>query len=377
MVWKVPLFDTDIGPEEIDAVTRVLKSGWLTMGEETKAFEEEFAAFIGVKYAFMVSNCTAALYLAHIILGASNDAEVVCPSLTFVATANSIIQTGARPVFADITSLDYWNISPEDIERKITQQTRGITVVHYAGWPCEMDEIIMIAREHGLYVVEDCAHSVGASYKRKMTGTIGDIGCFSFFSNKNLSTGEGGMVVTDRDDIAERIILLRSHGMTTLTLDRYKGHAFTYDVVAFGFNYRSSEINAAIGRVQLKKLISKNRRREEIAMHYNKYISQVEGISPPFQCIDTDIRPTYYIYPVLLDNGIDRDKIMDNMKQKGVQTSIHYRPIHTFSVYNPFARKYQLPLTDELRERILTLPLFPTMTDEQIHYVLESLAASI
>lgn len=373
MEWKIPFFDTEIGQEEVEAVTKVLKSGWLTMGENVSEFENEFSAYIGSKHAFMVSNCTAALHLAHHILGAQNGDEIVCPSLTFVASANSIIQTGASTVFADITSLDNFNISPEDIKNKISKKTKGITVVHYAGYPCDMDEIVSISKKYGLYIVEDCAHSPGALYKGKMAGNFGDVGCFSFFSNKNLTIGEGGMIVTNNDVLAERIKLLRSHGMTTLSIDRHKGHAFDYDVLEYGFNYRPCEINAALGRVQLSKLDANNKKREELVKRYCKSILQIEGITPLFQQVSYDIKPAFHIFPVLLDYGIDRSKLMSCMRDEGIQTSIHYRPIHTFSAYSRHGIGYELPKTEEVRNRILTLPLFPTMRMEQVNYVIDSL----
>jgi dTDP-4-amino-4,6-dideoxygalactose transaminase len=376
MEWKVPFFDADMGKEELTAVTRILNSGWLTMGEETSAFEQEFAAYLRVKHAFMVSNCTAALHLAHLIHGIGAGDEVICPSLTFVATANSIVYTGAKPVFADITSMDNFNISTEDIKKKINKKTKGITVVHYAGYPCAMNEVLKIARDHGLYIVEDCAHSPGASYKGRMTGTMGDIGCFSFFSNKNLSTGEGGMIVTNNDTIAEKLRLLRSHGMTTLTLDRYKGHSFTYDVLDFGFNYRSSELNAAIGRVQLAKLNIKNQKRKEITFKYIQRLSQEDRISIIFQHLDEDILPAYHLFPVLLEHDINREKVMQCLKDKGVQTSIHYRPIHTFTAYQRYNDTYTLPFIQAIKDRTFTLPLFPFMTETQIDYVVDSLKQS-
>ncbi|MCK4830652.1 DegT/DnrJ/EryC1/StrS family aminotransferase, partial [bacterium] len=221
MNWRVPLADIDLGQAEVNAAIKVLKSKWLTMGQITEGFERKFAKYLGVKYAFAVASGTAALHIAHQILGIAKGDEVICPSLTFVATANSILYTGATPVFADITSLDDLNVSPEDILDKISSNTKAITVVHYGGYPCNMDRIMQIAKKHKLYVIEDAAHASGAEYKGKKCGTIGDIGCFSFFSNKNMTTGEGGMVVTNNDRLAKKIRTIRSHGMTTLTWDRY------------------------------------------------------------------------------------------------------------------------------------------------------------
>lgn len=374
MDWKVPLFDTDIGGDEIDAVTRVLRSGWLTMGEETKAFEREFASYVGVKHAYFVSNCTAALHMAHHALGAGEGDEVICPSMTFVATANSIIHTGAAPVFADVTGEEDFNISPDDILKKITPVTKGLAIVHYAGYPCDMDAILRIARERGLYVVEDCAHSPGASYKGRMTGSLGDIGCFSFFSNKNLSTGEGGMVTTDSDEVAEKLKLIRSHGMTTVTLDRHKGHAFTYDVLEYGFNYRSTEMNAALGRVQLGKLEAKNKRRQMLISIYGDKLKHIKWVRPVFSDFSLEAAPSYHIYPVLLERGVDREALMVFLKEKGVQTSIHYRPVHTFTAFSGKAKPC-LPVLDGLMDRVVTLPLYPAMTEEQIEYIAGCLSA--
>lgn len=377
MNWQVPLFDTDLGPGELEAVTRVIHSGWLTMGEESKAFEREFADFLGVKHAFLTSNCSTALHLAHHVLGAGPDHEILCPSLSFVATANSIVQTGAKPVFVDIASRDDVTISPDDLERRLSPRTRGMVVMHYAGYPCGMTRIMAMARSRGLYVVEDCAHSPGAACPEGMTGTIGDIGCFSFFSNKNLSTGEGGMIVTNRDDLAERLRLLRSHGMTTATLDRHQGHAFTYDVIECGYNYRSCELNAAIGRVQLGKLVAKNARRRELVARYRNQLSGQDLVVPLFRTLPEGHAPVHHLFPVLLPSGTDRARFMTSMRDRGVQTSIHYRPIHTFAAYAGDGVGADLRLTEELAPLLVTLPLYPGMSEDQVNLVVQSVAASL
>ena len=295
--WKVPLADIDLGAEEVEAVTDVLHSRWLSMGPVTAEFERYFAEYIGVKHAFAVANCTAALHLAHLALGAGPCDKVICPSLTFVATANAIRYTGATPVFADITSVDDLNNAPDDIAAKIDVSTKGICVLHYGGYACDMERIMDIAQKHKLYVVEDAAHAPGAAtWLRDQTtvrgervlrkcGSIGDIGCFSFFSNKNMATGEGGMMTTNSDVLAEKIKLLRAHGMTSLTWDRDQGHSFSYDVVALGYNYRIDEIRSAIGRVQLRKLESNNSRRAEITHIYRERLQDIEAISIPFMVL--------------------------------------------------------------------------------------------
>ena len=235
MQWNIPLFDPDLGQSEADALADVIRSKWLTMGELTTRFESEFSAFLGCRHGIAVSNGTAALHIAMMALGIGPGDEVVCPSLTFVATANAVRYCGAKPVFADVASYDDWNISRATIEAVLTPRTKAIIVVHYGGYPCDMGAIMALARSRGLAVVEDVAHAPGARLDGTAMGVWGDIGCFSFFSNKNMTTGEGGMMTTNRSDLAERSRLFRSHGMTSLTLDRHKGHAFGYDVVEVGY----------------------------------------------------------------------------------------------------------------------------------------------
>jgi dTDP-4-amino-4,6-dideoxygalactose transaminase len=373
MEIKIPLSDIDLSSAEIEAVTDVLTSKWLTMGEVTQRFEAAFAEYLGVKHAFAVANGTAALHMAHQAVGIQPADEVVCPSLTFVATANSILYTGGIPVFADVKSLDDFNISPDSIREKITSKTRAITVVHYGGYCCDMDEILEIAGSHGLYVIEDAAHAPGAAYRGKKAGTIGDIGCFSFFSNKNLTTGEGGMIVTDNDEFAEKLRLIRSHGMTSLTLDRHKGHAYSYDVLELGYNYRIDEIRAAIGIEQLKRLDENNSARKATVKMYRDLLEEIEGISIPFS--DHSHRPSFHILPVILKSGVDRKNFQESLKAKGIQTSMHYPPVHLFSYYR---EKYGtqeglLPLTEEIGRREVTLPLYPMLDHDLVKYIVEEI----
>jgi dTDP-4-amino-4,6-dideoxygalactose transaminase len=382
----VPLADLDLGEEELAAVTDVLRSRWLSMGPVTAEFERRFAEYIGVKYAFAVTNCTAALHLAHLALGAGPGDSIICPSLTFVATANAIRYTGATPVFADITSAGDLNISPDDIEAKIDKTTKGICIVHYGGYPCDMERIMPLARRYGLYVVEDVAHAPGAACwmadggtggKRELRkcGSIGDIGCFSFFSNKNMTTGEGGMLTTNSDALAEKITLLRSHGMTSLTWDRERGHSFSYDVVELGYNYRIDELRAAIGLVQLDKLDENNRKRAEVTNIYQELLRNLEGIFCPF--LNDGALSSYHLFPLLLEKGIERRSFMQFMRDRGIQTSIHYPPIHKFSYYEPHYRNCNLVVTDSAEQRIVTLPLYPGITRSQIDHVVESITAHL
>ena len=379
--WKIPLADIDIGQDEIAAVTDVLRSRWLSMGPVTAEFERDFAAYVGVKYAFAVTNCTAALHLAHLALGAGAGDTIVCPSLTFVATANAIRYTGATPVFADIAGEDNLNISPDDLDAKITTATKGICVVHYGGYPCDMDRIMHLARRYQLYVVEDVAHAPGAacwmsdglSGQRvlKKCGSIGDIGCFSFFANKNMTTGEGGVLTTNRDDLAEKIKLLRSHGMTSLTWDRERGHSFSYDVTALGYNYRFDELRAAIGLVQLHKLDTNNQKRKEFVNVYRELLNNIESILCPFP--NDNSLSSYHLFPILLGKDDMRENFMTFMKHKGIQTSIHYPSIHKFSYYRSFNQHVTVPITDSIEKRIVTLPLYPSMSREKIEYIIASI----
>ena len=377
MSWKIPLSDIDLDEEEIEEVVKVLKSKWLSMGPVTQEFEEKFSNYLGVKYAFGVSSGTAALHIAHKVIGIEQGDEVIVPSLTFVATANSVLYCGAKSVFADITSLDDFNISPDDILEKITNKTKAITIVHYGGYPCDMNAIMEIAEDHNLKVIEDAAHAPGAEYKGKKCGIIGDVGCFSFFANKNLVTGEGGMLVTNDDALAEKIRIMRSHGMTTLTWDRHKGHAHSYDVVDLGFNYRINEMASAIGLVQLKKLNKNNEERRRIVEEYRKRLEDISGFSVPFK--EYKEKSSYHIFPVLLSVDVSRGEFIDKLKEKGIQTSIHYPPIHLFTYYRKILgfREGMLPLTEYVGEHEVTLPLYPTIREEDVEYIAKSISEAL
>ncbi|MCB2209926.1 DegT/DnrJ/EryC1/StrS family aminotransferase [bacterium] len=372
MNWRVPLSDVNLGSQEEAAVQRVVRSGWLSMGAETQSFEEEFADFVNTNHAIAVTNATAGLHLACLSLGLGPGDEVILPSLTFVATANAIRYSGATPVFADIRSLHNLNIDPKSIENAITDRTKAIMVMHYGGFACNMDEILEIAKANKLKVIEDAAHAVGSELEGRALGTWGSVGCYSFFANKNMTTGEGGMVVTNDDDLAKKIGTLRSHGMTTLTWDRHRGHAYTYDVVELGFNYRIDEVRSALGREQLKKVTRGNRKRAEIADLYremiNEYLPQV--IIPFGNPLGLS---SHYIQSILLPEGKNKLDFMENMKKQGIQTSWHYPPIHHFRIYQQEQYANRLPHTEETVARLVTVPLYPTMTDEHVSWVVNAM----
>ena len=377
MNWRVPLSDTDIGDDEVMAVESVLRSKWLSMGSVTQEFEQSFGRFLDIKHAFAVTNATAALHLALMALGIGKDDEVIVPSLTFVATANAILYTGARPVFAEVQGPHNLNVSADDILRRITSRTRAITVVHYAGQLCDMSEILAIAERHGLAVIEDAAHAPGAMRDGRKAGTFGDVGCFSFFSNKNIVTGEGGMVVTNRDDLAQRLRLLRSHGMTTLTWDRHQGHAHSYDVVELGYNYRFDEMRSALGLAQLKALERRNEQRRRIVAQYYAQLADLRCISIPFE--EKGSASAYYIFPILLNNPGQRQNFMRDLKNQGIQTSIHYPPVHLFEYYRKrfgYA-KGDLPVTEDVCAREVTLPLYPAMDHTKLTLVCDAVRSAL
>ncbi len=369
----IPLFDLNYGKEEEEAVLRVLRSKWLTMGPETELLEQEFASFCGVKHAIAVSSCTTALHLANLAVGVTNGSEVICPSLTFAATANATIYAGGIPVFADIAAPDDWTISPADIRSKITSRTQAITVMHYGGFPCRMDEIKNIAATSKITIIEDAAHAPGAAYKGRKLGAIGDISCFSFFTNKNISTGEGGMICTNSDEYAARLKNIRSHGMTSSTLDRHRGHSFSYDITALGYNYRLDEIHAALGRVQLNKLAAGNSSRRRAALRYQAGLEKISAIKLPFP--ESRAAANYHLFPVLLDDFVNRHDLMVFLRERGIQTSIHYPPVHNFSFHRRYFKSKNLQLTEYIADHELTLPMYPGIKDEQIDFITGNLLA--
>lgn len=369
MRWRYPLSDIDLDQREEKAVLKVLRSRWLSQGPVTERFEEAFSQYLGGGEAIAVSSGTAALHLSLASLPIDQGDEVILPSLSFVATANAVLYIGAKPVFADITSEDDLTLSPEEIEKRMTPRTKAIVVMHYGGYPCQMSSIMEIARRYGLYVVEDSAHAPGAEYRGKKCGRIGEVGCFSFFSNKNLITGEGGMVVTRDKALAKKIREKRSHGMGRLSWDKYQGHLADYDIQAIGYNYRITEIQSALGLIQLKKLDSSNRKRRRLVEAYRKALRDVEEISIPFSNLKGS--PSYHLFPILLAPSLDRKRVMERLRDVGIQTSIHYPPIHLFSFYRErFGFKEGMfPKTEEVSRREITLPLHPRMEVKDVEWI--------
>jgi dTDP-4-amino-4,6-dideoxygalactose transaminase len=374
--WQVPLSDVRVDGEIERAALNAVRSGWWSMGQNVADFEREFASFCNAEYAFAVANGTAALHLALLAVGCGPGDEVVVPSLNFVAAANTIGHTGATAIFCDIVGVDELTASPEDLEAAITPATRAVVVMHYGGHPCRMDQILDLAARRNLAVIEDAAHAPGAMWRGRMCGTIGQIGCFSFFSNKNLPIGEGGMVVTDDGALAEKIRLLRSHGMTTLTWDRHRGHAHSYDVIEQGFNYRMDELRAAIGLVQLGRLERQNAQRARLVASYREALDGVNELTLPFPP-RTDVTPAYHLAPLVLPETCSRDEFRALLAARGIQTSVHYPPIHTFSAYRRLGSRRPLPVTEAVAPRLVTLPLYPHMTARDTSAVTGAVLAAV
>jgi dTDP-4-amino-4,6-dideoxygalactose transaminase len=373
--WIVPLSDVRVDDELESAALEAVRSGWWSMGPRVAELEREFAAFCGVKHAFAVANGTAALHLALLAVGVGPGDDVVVPSLNFVAAANTICHTGAAPVFCDVTAFDDLNLEPRDAAEAIGPATRALVVMHYGGHPCRMDEIVELARSRGIAIVEDAAHAPGATWRGQRCGTFGDVGCFSFFSNKNLPTGEGGMVVTDDDALAEKLRLLRSHGMTTLTWDRHRGHAHSYDVVTHGYNYRLDELRAAIGRVQLGRLPEENAKRARHVALYRAALDGVNGIVMPF-APRQEADAAHHLAVIVLPEGCARDDVRASLAAAGVQTSVHYPPIHEFTAYRNLETTRALPVTEAVASRLLTLPLYPHMSEADVATVTAAVLAA-
>ncbi len=374
--WQVPLSDVLVDEEILDTVRDVVSSGWWSMGPTVEAFEEAFATYCGCRHAIALSNGTAALHLALLAAGCAPGDDVVLPSLNFVAGANAITHSGADPVFCDIVGPRDLNLDPLDLEAAISPATRAVVVLHYGGFPCDLDAVVDIAERKGLVVIEDAAHAPGATWRGRMCGTFGRAGCFSFFSNKNLPVGEGGMIATDDDDLAAQVRLLRSHGMTTLTWARHLGHAHSYDVVARGFNYRLDEVRAAIGLVQLRRLPEANEARARIVGLYRQALDGVERLTVPFSQGGQDISPAHHLAVVVLPEDGLQSSMRTFLSKRGIQTSVHYPPIHRFSEYAAQNGR-QLPETDSISGRLLTLPLFPHMQDAQVEMVIEGVLEAL
>lgn len=360
-----------LGAQEKSALADVIDTGWITMGDCVRSFELAFAHKHDVADAVAVSSGTAALHLALLALGIGPGDEVLVPSLTFVATANSVLYTGATPVFVDIDSPDVPLFSCSDAAAKCTAKTKAMIVMHYGGYLAERDSCQAFASSHGLLLIEDAAHAAGADRK----GIFGDTAIFSFFGNKNMTTAEGGMVIAADREVLARVRQLRSHGMTRTALPRDRGHSSSYDVTMLGYNYRMDELRAAIGLAQLKRLEAWNDRRGDLTRAYRRLLAgHCPAVTVPFSQPRVS---AFHILPVLLPEQTDRQSVVEDLAEAGIQTSMHYPPAHLFSLYRENGPVAQLPRTEDFARRELTLPLHPKLDLGQVEHVARTLAASL
>jgi len=372
---KIPFFKPFIDEEDIKSVTSVLKSRWLTGGPKVQKFEKKFADYIGARYAIAVGNCTQALHLSMKVLDIGLGDEVIVPTFTFASTANCVLFIGAKPVLVDIDEKTF-NISPESILEKITPKTKAIIPVHYAGQCCDMDEIMQIAKDYKLHIVEDCAHAIGSVYKRKRAGTFGITGCFSFYATKCMTTAEGGMVVTNNKKIGEKIKLLRSHCMTKSAYEREKEASWFYDIIDLGYNYRMSDIQAALGISQLRKIDKINNMRIQVAKYLTSKLKHIRGITPPRKAKHRN--HIYHLYVIRVDEEVldyTRDQIFEELVKRGISCSVHYTPLHRFSFYKRlfnFNLK-DFPVAEKVYEQIISLPIYPQLQKTEIDYIVSSI----
>lgn len=374
MIYEIPLFELNFDQAEEKAVAEAVRSGWISMGPRTAKLERRFARELGGRHVVAVGSGTAALHLA--LAGTIDPGdEVIVPALTFVATANAIRYAGGRPVFADIVSDEEPCLDPEDVAKRITPRTRAILAVHYGGFVRRMDELAELARTHGLTLLEDAAHAPLTGHGAHRAGTFGRAACFSFFSNKVISCAEGGLLATEDKALASRARLMRSHGMTTLSYDRARGHATGYDVVELGYNYRLDDIRAALALVQLDKLPGEVRRRNRVRQWYEDRLAAVAGIVIPFA--GHTETSSQYIFPIVLGEGgaAHREAVRRRMAERGIQTSVHYPPVHQFSFYREVGA--ELPRTEGYAQREITLPMYGNLTESQVDRIVEALSRAL
>ncbi len=360
-----------LGEEEKQALSSVIDSGWLSMGDRVAAFEREFAEIHEAVDAVAVSSCTAGLHLCLATLGVGPGDEVLVPSLTFVATVNAVMYVGATPVFVDIESTELPHISLTDAKAKCSQRTKAAILMHYGGYLVETHGWRSFADDQGLKLIEDAAHAPGVGE----VGLWSDASVFSFFPNKNMTTGEGGMILARDTSMLEKIRRMRAHGMTTNTLERDRGHASSYDVTMMGFNYRMDELRAALGSVQLTRLSACNDLRRKLTKFYReRFEIFLPEIAIPFE---QGHKTAAHLMPVLLPEGMNREKLMTELRRRGIQTSIHYPPVHQLSYYRERFPKIVLPNTEEFFARELSLPLHPGMREKDVEKVIRSLRDAI
>jgi len=375
--WTVPLTDVRVSEEDIAAVLDCLRSGWLTMGPRTADFEQAFAAYVGARHAIAVSSGTAALHLAAMASGLGPGDEMIVPGLTFVASASAARFVGAEPVLCEIVGPNNLNLDAADVEARITPRTRAVMAVHFCGYPADLATLRELCDARELVLIEDCAQAIGATVDAggRQVGTVGAMGAFSLFSKKQLCVGEGGVVTTDDDELAARVRSLRSHAMTSVTWDRHRGHADSYDIVDIGFNYRIDEPRAALARHRLDRLDGELAHRRESVRIYRQRLSQLEGIELPWS-EELVERSTHFAFPVLLRDRAARDAFRAALSEQGVQTT-WYPALHRFKDYAQRDPALKLPRVEEAADRHCALPLSSTLTAGEIDIVVAAVEQAL
>jgi dTDP-4-amino-4,6-dideoxygalactose transaminase len=357
---RVPLFIPSLSSSDKKAISDALDKKLLTDGPNLIKFENAFSKFVKSKFSVGVSNATSALFLSLKALGIGKNDEVIVPSLTFVATANAVLQTGAKPVLADVEN-DTLNISTDSILSSISKNTKAIIPVHFAGLPCDMTKIMSIAKSKKLFVVEDCAHAIGTQFKNKHVGTFGDFGCFSFYPTKNITTIEGGMIICKKKILSENVRITRNHGISRTLKERYSnGYPWDYDIKEVGYNYRLDEIRSSLGINQLKKIKILNKNRQNAFKYYNKHFKSIDGLITPSE---KNIRyNACHLYILRIKNNfkLTRNELFRNLLSSGIRTTVHYKPLHKFEIYKKHGIiRDSLNNSDHLYNEIISLPLYP------------------
>ena len=359
---KNPAYEPWISGDDKKIINKTLSQSMLTLGPQLEKFENDFCKYSKAKYAVAVSNCTAALHLSLKALGIKEDDEVIIPDLTFVADANAVLACNAKPVVADINKENFF-FSISNVKKNISKKTKAIIPVHIYGQVCNIDEILDLAKDNNLKIVEDCAHAVGTFHKSKHVGTIGNTGCFSFYPTKNITTAEGGMVTTNSKEIAEKVRQLRSHGMTKSLKSRYSSeYPWIFDIIEPGYNYRLDEIRAALGITQLKRIKKINELRKKASFYYYKNLKNIPGIILPDMV--TDRSHSYHLYTIRVTKPfkLSRNKLYKKLKNNGIRTTVYWMPIHGYAAYRKFAKKSNIVNTSKIYDEILALPLFPNIS---------------
>jgi perosamine synthetase len=365
---KVPYFEPWITNNDKKMIMNTLDQRWLTNGPFLKKFEKKFSKIIDAKYSIAVSSATHGLHLCLKSIGIDKGDEVIVPTMTFAATADAITYCGAKPILVDVDKNNF-NISPKQIKKKINKKTKAIIPVHYGGQACNMDEILKISKKFKLKIIEDCAHALGSKYGKTECGNMGDMGCFSFYPTKIITTGEGGMITTKNKKFFEKITLLRSHGMSQLPPEREKQIKWKYDILELGYNYRLDEIRSALGYSQIQRLKKINELRMKIAKKYDKEFQKIKGVIIPKR--ESNRNHIFHLYTIKINSDfpLSRDELFIKLHNSGIGTSVQYLPLHLMSYNKNKFKKSEFPNANEIKDQILSLPIFPSMNQNQIDHV--------